>query len=77
MTGSPQRWAYHVLRSTGPLDPAQLDSLGNEGWELVTAVPDPGTGTSSLVFKRPAPDFRTRITLDQRAAVTGTLKDSS
>lgn len=77
MTASIQRWSYHVLRAEGLIDTAHLDTLGKEGWELVTAVTDPGTGTISLVFKRPAPDFRARITLDQRAAVTESAEDTT
>ncbi|MDQ3539520.1 MAG: DUF4177 domain-containing protein [Chloroflexota bacterium] len=76
MTGSTRRWTYHVLRPKGSLDTDQLDALGADGWELVSAVPDRDTGTPSLVFKRPAPDFRARITLDQRAAVTGSAEDT-
>ena len=76
MTGQIRRWSYHVLRPEGAIDTVQLDALGADGWELVAAVPDRDTGTTSLVFKRPAPDFRARVTLDQRAAVTGSAEDT-
>ncbi len=77
MTGPIRRWSYHVLRPEGAIDTDQLDALGADGWELVAAVPDRDTGTPSLVFKRPAPDFRARITLDQRAAVMGSAEDTN
>lgn len=76
MTAPTQCWTYHVLRVEGPIDASHLNTLGKQAWELVVAVPDPGTGATSLVFKRPAPDFRTRITLDQRAVATGTEETS-
>lgn len=71
MTAPTRRWTYHVVQSAGALDTAQLDTLGDDGWELVSAFPDPDTHLITLVFKQPAPDFRKRVTLDQRAAVTG------
>lgn len=77
MTAPSQRWTYHVVRPERHIDIDQLDALGDEGWELVAAVPDRDTGTTSLIFKRPAPDFRARITLDQRAAVTGMTEDTT
>lgn len=77
MTGATRRWTYHVLRSDGTIDTDQLAALGADGWELVAAVPDRDTGTPSLVFKRPAPDFRDRITLDQRTAVMGSAEDTN
>jgi len=77
MTGATRRWAYHVLRADGPIETDQLDALGNEGWELVTAVPDRDSIAMILFFKRPAVDFRTRITLDQRASATGSPKEPS
>lgn len=77
MTGATRRWTYHVLHSDGTIDTDQLDALGADGWELVAAVPDRDTGTPSLVFKRPAPDFQARITLDQRTAVMGSAEDTN
>lgn len=71
-----RQWQYHVVRTEPPFSVRELDALGEEGWELVTASADPGVPTVSLIFKRPAADFRTRITLDQRAAVIGTPEDS-
>jgi hypothetical protein len=52
------------------VDAGELNRLGAEGWELVAVTPS-GEGRTELVFKRPAPDFRARITLEQRAEVTG------
>ncbi len=69
-------WEYHILRTEPPISVPELDSLGEDGWELVTATGDPGSPKVSLIFKRPAPDFRARITLDQRAAVTGAAGDT-
>lgn len=71
------RWQYHVLRAEPPFSTQELDALGEEGWELVAATADPGTPKVSLIFKRPAPGFRARITLDQRAAVTGSGEETS
>jgi hypothetical protein len=58
MHGEKRTWEY--LRR----DPANADlnALGAEGWGLVS------TG-SVLIFKRPAPGFRARVTLDQKRAV--------
>lgn len=71
MTGRVRRWSYHVERLEGDINPARLDALGQNGWELIAAPPDPETMTTSLVFKRPAEDFRARITVAQRTAVIG------
>jgi len=48
-------------------DAADLAPLGRDGWELAAVGP-----TGTLYFKRPAPDFRERITLDQRTDVDTT-----
>jgi hypothetical protein len=58
------RWEYHIDTDGARDDVARLNALGNEGWELVTSLPE-----GHLIFKRPAPDLRERITRDQRAAV--------
>jgi hypothetical protein len=48
-----QQWEYRTLRLDHSNDPAsQLNSAGNEGWELVTAIAA-GPGQSFLVLKRP------------------------
>ncbi len=60
----PVTWDYH-LEPVTDLDADRLNALGREGWELVTLVP----GTEQAIFKRPAPDYRERITLEQRARV--------
>lgn len=57
-------WRYHLLTNSEVTEDA-LNVLGDDGWELVATI-----GTSVLVFKRPGPDFRERVTLDQRAAAT-------
>ena len=48
------RWEYYVLR-TSAADPwrTRLSGLGNEGWELVTAIPE--LSGTNLIFKRPGP----------------------
>ena len=58
-------WVYRSVAATDP--PAILDALGSAGWELVgVAEVD---GLSRLFFKRPAPDFRERVTLEQKRRV--------
>lgn len=62
MQGSePTRWEYETLRppreatmkeTTDPK--AELNDLGEDGWELVTTLDYEGGGTKYLVFKRPA-----------------------
>ncbi len=64
MAGIDTRWEYRTVAVDDALD---LDALGREGWELTAALAP--AGVSTLYFKRPAPDLRTRVTLDQRAAV--------
>ena len=63
------RWTYRV-EVVERIDAAVLNEIGADGWELVAVMPS-GEGRTELIFKRLAPDFRTRITLDQRAEVTG------
>ena len=55
-------WEYHTQ-----LDPVEADlvTLGAAGWELTTIDPRDGR----FFFKRPAPSFRERVTLEQRARV--------
>ena len=55
------RWEYVVV--AGP-DQARLAELGDEGWELVGVVA--GEGGPTCYFKRPALDFRERVTLEQK-----------
>ena len=64
------RWTYRVEVVAERIDPDTLNALGADGWELI-AVRGSGEGESELIFKRPAPDFRTQVTLDQRVEVTG------
>ena len=60
MTSARTEWEYRTATEAD----ADLAALGRDGWEL-TGIGPSGT----LYFKRPAPDFRERITLDQRRAV--------
>jgi hypothetical protein len=46
-------------------DDSRLAELGREGWELVGVMPS-GTGTATFYFKRPALNFRERVTEDQK-----------
>jgi hypothetical protein len=61
---TPVRWEYRIERPEPPewLNPESLNTLGSEGWELVTAVPAELGG--GLVFKR-------RIQLPDAAAAEG------
>ena len=54
-------WEYHTTQ-----DPATLPDLGQAGWELVGIAPGP-EGVPTFYLKRPAPDFRERVTLEQKA----------
>ncbi len=58
MHGEKRTWEYRRL---DPED-ADLDILGAEGWELIAAG-------GTLIFKRPAPSFSERVTIDQKRAV--------
>ena len=65
MMMSGETWEY---RTVDALDPElDLDRLGCDGWELVTAVL---AGDERLLyFKRLRPSFRERVTLDQKRQV--------
>lgn len=61
MHGEQLGWEYvQVDQSNASL--AELNALGAKGWELVS-------GGDTLIFKRPAPGFRERVTIDQKRAV--------
>ncbi len=60
-------WEYRVVE--GAVD---LAALGQAGWELVAVVASPD-GVPTLYFKRPAPSFRDRVTLDQKRRYYGLL----
>ena len=62
MVEADRTWEY---RTADALDPAlDLDALGRDGWELVATAAV--TSVPTLYFKRPAPTFRERVTLDQK-----------
>ncbi len=65
-----QRTAWEYL--TAPEGEVDLAALGRDGWEMAGVGPG-----GTLYFKRPAPDFRERITLDQRRAVEGAGSDTA
>lgn len=61
------QWEYLIVQQ-----PEALEPLGLEGWELVSVVP---VGEQlSHYLKRPAPDFRQRLTEDQRQHLYAQLK---
>jgi hypothetical protein len=48
-----QKWEY-LMVIIGADEPKKLDQLGEEGWELVAAVPtDPEVMVYNCIFKRP------------------------
>ncbi|WP_435062287.1 DUF4177 domain-containing protein [Halobaculum sp. EA56] len=58
---APEAWEYETLQPPRgatrkeAVDPkAELNELGEEGWELVDTVDYVGGGTKYLVLKRPA-----------------------
>ena len=70
MSGRHQRWEYHIEPWESLPSDSQFAALGNAGWELAAVHP-----SGQLIFKRPAPDLRERITLEQRAAVAADEED--
>ena len=54
-------WEYHITQ-----DAAALAALGRAGWELAGVAPGPD-GVPTFYLKRPAPDFRERVTREQKA----------
>jgi hypothetical protein len=54
-------WEYYKS-----LDFAELEALGRDGWELVAVVAAGMGRDATFYLKRPAPDFRERVTLDQK-----------
>lgn len=53
-------WEYTIL-SRNAL--ASLNSLGAEGWQMITDTKDPDT---DFILKRPKRTFQEQVTLDQR-----------
>ena len=60
-------WDYKVVEGA-----ADLAALGRVGWELVSLVAS-AEGVPTMYFKRPAPSFRDRVTLDQKRRYYGLL----
>jgi hypothetical protein len=56
-------WEYLSIPEA---DWERLAELGSDGWDLVAVGGPPDERV--LYLKRPAPSFRERVTLDQRAA---------
>ncbi|MBF6589620.1 MAG: hypothetical protein IVW57_03690 [Ktedonobacterales bacterium] len=50
----PPRWEYHLvtvdMREQAPLDAAQLDALGAEGWLLISILRDQPTGPAARIL---------------------------
>ena len=61
------QWEYLIVQQ-----PEALPSLGLDGWELVSVVLIDNHPNHYL--KRPAPDFRQRLTEDQRKHAYAQLK---
>lgn len=61
MHGEQPGWEYLRL-DQADAQHADLNALGANGWELAS-------GGDVLIFKRRAPGFRERVTLDQKRAV--------
>ena len=60
-----ETWEYHtaVLQ---PGNEEQLNRLGSQGWELVAVVPEGKLARPTFYFKRPALNFKERVTLEQK-----------
>jgi len=58
-------WEYQVA-TLGREEVDALNRLGREGWELVGVVPGGRPASPTFYFKRRAPTFRERVTLDQK-----------
>ena len=52
----------------------ELDSLGDEGWELVTVVPESSTQKQTFYFKRPACQQTSRSPRTNRLTTKKVLK---
>ncbi|HMA35954.1 MAG TPA: hypothetical protein VKY74_15935 [Chloroflexia bacterium] len=61
-------WEYCQSQDFG-----ELEALGRGGWELVAVLPAPPPGTAIFYLKRARPDFRERVTEDQRRRYFGLL----
>lgn len=61
MAGERERWEYRMLPERLA---NQIDALGAEGWELV--APMMTAHGSVLYLRRRGPDFRERVTLEQK-----------
>jgi hypothetical protein len=61
-------WEYRKSRDEG-----ELGALGREGWELVAVLRGTVEGEVVFYFKRPGPDFREEVTMDQKRHYYGLL----
>ena len=64
MAGEQERWEHLVLAAA---ESGRLGELGGQGWALVAAGEE--SCQPVLYLRRRAPDFRERVTLEQRARV--------
>lgn len=68
MAGEQERWEHLVLAAA---ESGRLGELGEQGWALVAAGEE--SCQPVLYLRRRAPDFRERVTLEQRARVSERL----
>lgn len=54
-----KRWEYEWVNCKASNAGSYLRKLGNDGWELVTALDlNPGVDSLTLIFKRPGAEDR-------------------
>ena len=70
MSHPPTTWEYLTVQSDPRPDADTLDRLGRDAWELAAA------SGATLYFKRPGPDFRERVTIDQKRHVYSAIGES-
>jgi hypothetical protein len=63
-----ESWEYRRSTNEG-----ELEALGRAGWELVAVVQGKEAGEVVFYLKRPAPDFREEVTLDQKRRYYGLM----
>jgi len=68
MSGTSDRWEYHIEQIAEGIAADRLNELGAERWELVGTVPA-ADGGYTLIFKRNCPSLAEQITLEQRTRV--------
>lgn len=72
-------WDYQVVSNNGPLQDAQLNTLGDDGWELAAMCQDMNN-VFVTTFKRPKDDVdyaRSKLQTKQSLERSGESEDSS